>query len=38
VLCAVASPLEWLDGVEMLLKGGQVGPVDLFERVRALGS
>lgn len=36
VLCAVASPLEWLDGTEMLLKGGQVGPADLFERVRTL--
>jgi 3-oxoisoapionate kinase len=36
VLCAVASPLEWLDGVEMLLKGGQVGPPDLFELVRTL--
>lgn len=38
VLCAVASPLDWLDGVEMLLKGGQVGPADLFELVRTLGS
>ena len=36
VLCAVASPLEWLDGVEMLLKGGQVGPADLFELVQRL--
>ena len=38
VLCAVASPLEWLDGVEMLLKGGQVGPVGLFDLVRTLGA
>ena len=37
VLCAVASPLGWLDGAEMLLKGGQVGPTDLFELVRTLG-
>lgn len=37
VLCAVGSPVGWLDGVEMLLKGGQVGPVGLFELVRTLG-
>lgn len=37
VVCAVGSPIGWLDGVEMLLKGGQVGPVDLFELVRTLG-
>jgi uncharacterized protein YgbK (DUF1537 family) len=36
VLCAVASQLDWLDGVEMLLKGGQVGPANLFELVRTL--
>ncbi len=36
VVCAVGSPEEWLDGTEMLLKGGQVGPIDLFERVRTL--
>lgn len=36
VLCRVASPNAWLDGVEMLLKGGQVGPVDLFELIRTL--
>jgi uncharacterized protein YgbK (DUF1537 family) len=36
VLCAVSSPLDWLDGAEMLLKGGQVGPADLFELVRTL--
>ncbi|MFB8369404.1 four-carbon acid sugar kinase family protein [Pseudarthrobacter sp. NPDC055928] len=38
VLCRVASPTPWLDGTEMLLKGGQVGPVDLFELIRTLGS
>jgi uncharacterized protein YgbK (DUF1537 family) len=37
VLCAVASPEAWLDGAELLLKGGQVGDADLFEVVRALG-
>jgi uncharacterized protein YgbK (DUF1537 family) len=37
VLCALGSSLTWLDGVEMLLKGGQVGPADLFELVRTLG-
>ena len=26
-----------IDGVELLLKGGQVGDADLFERIRALG-
>ncbi|HJW00829.1 MAG TPA: four-carbon acid sugar kinase family protein [Arthrobacter sp.] len=36
VLCRVASSAPWLDGTEMLLKGGQVGPVDLFELVRTL--
>lgn len=36
VVCAVDSPNEWLHGVEVLLKGGQVGPVDLFERIRVL--
>ena len=36
VLCAVGSPDARLDGTEMLLKGGQVGPTDLFERVRTL--
>ena len=37
VLCAVTSPETWLDGVELLLKGGQVGDDDLFEVVRTLG-
>lgn len=36
VLCKVASTSTWLDGSEMLLKGGQVGPVDLFELIRTL--
>lgn len=36
VLCRVASPNPWLDGTEVLLKGGQVGPVDLFELIRTL--
>ncbi|WP_308467040.1 four-carbon acid sugar kinase family protein [Rathayibacter soli] len=34
VLCRVHSPHSWLDGVEILLKGGQVGPVGLFELLR----
>ncbi|WP_051388906.1 four-carbon acid sugar kinase family protein [Arthrobacter sp. 35W] len=38
VLCTVGSAKGWVDGVEMLLKGGQVGPVDLFETIRTLGS
>jgi hypothetical protein len=38
VLCAVGSPNTWLDGTEMLLKGGQVGPTNLFELVRTLGA
>ena len=37
VLCAVGSSEAWLDGVELLLKGGQVGDDDLFEVVRTLG-
>ncbi|WP_210480098.1 four-carbon acid sugar kinase family protein [Naasia sp. SYSU D00948] len=37
VLCRVAAAAGWLDGAEMLLKGGQVGPADLFELVRTLG-
>jgi uncharacterized protein YgbK (DUF1537 family) len=36
VLCKVASANPWLDGTEMLLKGGQVGPADLFELIRTL--
>ncbi|MCU1516704.1 MAG: hypothetical protein JWQ75_1425 [Pseudarthrobacter sp.] len=36
VLCRVASPAPWLDGTEMLLKGGQVGPEDLFELIRTI--
>lgn len=38
VLCTVGAPVHWLDGAEMLLKGGQVGPADLFELVRTLGA
>ena len=37
VVCALSSTQEWLDGTEILLKGGQVGPVDLFEQIRLLG-
>lgn len=36
VLCRAESAQPWLDGAELLLKGGQVGPGDLFERVRTL--
>lgn len=33
-LCRVFSRNERLDGLELVLKGGQVGPPDMFERVR----
>ncbi|WP_019534337.1 four-carbon acid sugar kinase family protein [Paenibacillus ginsengihumi] len=33
-LCRVLSRNEQLDGLELVLKGGQVGPPDMFERVR----
>lgn len=36
VLCRAESAEPWLDGAELLLKGGQVGPADLFELVRTL--
>jgi uncharacterized protein YgbK (DUF1537 family) len=38
VLLSVQEPDSALDGVELLLKGGQVGEVDLLEKVRLLGS
>jgi uncharacterized protein YgbK (DUF1537 family) len=31
-LCAARADRPALDGIEMMLKGGQMGPVDLFER------
>ncbi len=34
VMCTTMSAEPWLDGVEAMLKGGQVGDRDLFERVR----
>ncbi|GAA4489776.1 four-carbon acid sugar kinase family protein [Microbacterium panaciterrae] len=37
LLRAIAPGLE-VDGVELLLKGGQVGADDLFERIRTLGT
>ena len=33
-LCRCHSAEPWLDGVEIVLKGGQVGPEDYFEVVR----
>lgn len=36
VLCRAESDQPWLDGAELLLKGGQVGQADLFELVRTL--
>jgi uncharacterized protein YgbK (DUF1537 family) len=33
-LCRASSPRPHLDGLELVLKGGQVGRVDLFETVR----
>jgi uncharacterized protein YgbK (DUF1537 family) len=30
-LCRAVSPEPWLDGVELMLKGGQMGPESLFE-------
>jgi uncharacterized protein YgbK (DUF1537 family) len=38
VLLSVQEPGSALDGIELLLKGGQVGDVDLLEKVRLLGS
>lgn len=38
VICRVSAGSDGLDGTEMLLKGGQVGDVDLFETVRQLTS
>jgi uncharacterized protein YgbK (DUF1537 family) len=32
-LCRAASRRPALDGLELVLKGGQVGRVDLFERI-----
>jgi len=32
------APDAVVDGVELLLKGGQVGEVDLFETIRNLGT
>jgi 3-oxoisoapionate kinase len=37
-LLSVEAPGTPLDGVELLLKGGQVGDVDLMEKVRLLGA
>ncbi|SDG65168.1 four-carbon acid sugar kinase family protein [Microbacterium pygmaeum] len=37
VLLHAASADPAIDGLELLLKGGQVGDVDLFERIRGLG-
>jgi 3-oxoisoapionate kinase len=34
-LCTIASDEGWLDGVEIVLKGGQVGRADLFERTKS---
>jgi uncharacterized protein YgbK (DUF1537 family) len=38
VLLRVGSAEPLLDGLELVLKGGQVGTDDLFERVRTLGA
>ncbi len=38
VLLRAHSPDSAIDGMELLLKGGQVGADDLFVRVRALGA
>lgn len=37
VLCTAHAPGAPIDGAQLLLKGGQVGDDDLFERVRLLG-
>lgn len=37
-LCAARSADPTVDGLEMLLKGGQVGDDDLFEAIRTLGA
>lgn len=36
VLCVAEADDEAIDGLQVLLKGGQVGPVDLFSRIRSL--
>lgn len=36
VLCVAEAPGDDVDGLQLLLKGGQVGPVDLFSRIRDL--
>jgi len=33
-LCRSHAPASEMDGIELVLKGGQVGPVDFFEMVR----
>ena len=38
VLLAAHAADPAIDGLELLLKGGQVGAVDLFDGIRALGS
>lgn len=37
VMCALSSDDPAIDGLEIVLKGGQVGPVDLFETIHTLG-
>ena len=37
-LLSVEAPGTPLDGIELLLKGGQIGDVDLMEKVRLLGA
>jgi 3-oxoisoapionate kinase len=36
-LCGLRAADPAVEGTEVLLKGGQLGPDDLFERVRAGG-
>lgn len=38
VVCIAEADGEPVDGLQLLLKGGQVGPVDLFTRIRNLGT
>lgn len=38
VLLAAHAADPAIDGIELLLKGGQVGDADLFERIRTLGA
>ena len=35
-LCRLHAKATWLDGMEVMLKGGQMGDDDLFETLRTV--